>query len=249
MRVSIITIVYNNAAMVSEAIQSVLNQDYNDIEYVVIDGRSTDGTVGIIEKFGSLVDTFISEPDGGLYDAINKGVYLATGDIIGLLHSDDIFAHEHVISDIVRVFEHHQVDSVYGDLDYVERGDMNKIVRKWKSGNYERRNFIYGWMPPHPTFYVKKSCFEKYGSYDLTFGSAADYELMLRFMFKYGISAAYLPEVVIKMRVGGKSNESFKNRLMANSQDYRAWLKNGLKPKFYTRILKPLQKLPQYFAT
>ncbi len=249
MRVSIITIVYNNAATVSDAVQSVLNQDYKGIEYIVIDGKSTDGTVEIIEKYGSLIDTFISEPDGGLYDAINKGIYLATGDVIGLLHSDDVFANDHVVSDIVKIFESRQVDSVYGDLDYVERSNMNNIVRKWKSGSYDRKNFVYGWMPPHPTFYVRKSCFEKYGSYDLTFGSAADYELMLRFMFKFDVTTAYLPEVMVKMRVGGKSNASIKNRIMANSQDYRAWLKNGLKPKFYTRILKPLQKLPQYFAT
>ena len=249
MRVSIITIVFNNAATVSDAVQSVLSQDYKDIEYIVIDGKSTDGTVEIIEKYGSLIDTFISEPDGGLYDAINKGIYLATGDVIGLLHSDDVFASDHVVSDIVQTIESRQVDCVYGDLDYVERANMNTIVRKWKSGPYDRKNFIYGWMPPHPTFYVRKSCFEKYGSYDMTFGSAADYELMLRFMFKFDVSAAYLPEVMVKMRVGGKSNASFKNRIMANSQDYRAWLKNGLKPKFYTRILKPLQKIPQYFAT
>ena len=249
MRVSIITIVFNNATTVSDAVQSVLSQDYKDIEYIVIDGKSTDGTVEIIEKYGSLIDTFISEPDGGLYDAINKGIYLATGDVIGLLHSDDVFANDHVVSDIVKTFESQNVDSVYGDLDYVERDNMNGIVRKWKSGPYDRKNFIYGWMPPHPTFYVRKSCFEKYGYYDMTFGSAADYELMLRLLFKFDVTAAYLPEVMVKMRVGGKSNASIKNRIMANSQDYRAWLKNGLKPKFYTRILKPLQKLPQYFAT
>lgn len=249
MRVSIITIVYNNAVTVADAIQSVLNQDYQDIEYIIIDGKSTDGTVEVIEKFGRLVDMFISEPDGGLYDAINKGIHLATGDIIGLLHSDDIFANDHVISDIVKTFESRQVDSVYGDLDYVDRGNMNNIVRKWKSGSYDRNNFIYGWMPPHPTFYAKKSCFDKYGSYDLTFGSAADYELMLRFLFKFDISTAYLSDVLVKMRVGGKSNATLKNRIMANSQDYRAWLKNGLKPKFYTRILKPLHKIPQYFTT
>lgn len=248
MRISVITIVYNNDTFISKAIDSVLYQDYPDLEYIVVDGQSVDNTIPIINSYGNQIDTFISEKDNGLYDAINKGIELATGDVIGLLHSDDLYASSKVISTVANTFAQKNVDSVYGNLIYIDRRNPNKIVRKWISGTYERQKFLFGWMPPHPTFFVRRDFFQQYGSYDLSFGSAADYELMLRFLFKYGISTAYIPDILVKMRVGGKSNATFINRFKANNQDYRAWLENDLNPRFYTRFLKPLQKLPQYFV-
>lgn len=248
MKISIITVVYNNCKTISDTIQSVLSQKYNDIEYIVIDGESTDGTIDIIEKYDKYIDIIVSEKDEGIYDAINKGIKVASGDIIGLLHSDDVFTSDQVISRVGHTFYDLNIDSTYGDLIYVDKNNSDKIIRKWRSGKYDRNKFLYGWMPPHPTFFVKRNMFEKYGFYDLSFRSAADYELMLRFLFKYQISSYYIPEILVKMRIGGKSNESIRNRLIANGQDHRAWQKNELSPRFYTRYLKPLHKITQFIG-
>lgn len=245
-KISIITIVYNNRETIADTIESVLGQTYPDIEYIVVDGLSTDGTVDVVKKYGARISKFVSEKDKGLYDAINKGIRMATGEIIGFLHSDDIFYSANAVASVAAAFKASQTDSVYADLLYVQKEDTDKVVRNWISGNYNRENFMYGWMPPHPTFYVKKSCYEQYGLYDLRFRSAADYELMLRFLFKHQISTTYIPETLIKMRVGGKSNVTLKNRIQANREDYAAWQVNELQPRFYTRYLKPLRKLVQF---
>jgi glycosyltransferase involved in cell wall biosynthesis len=245
-KISIITIVYNNRETIADAIDSVLSQTYPNIEYIVVDGLSNDGTVEVVKSYGSRISKFISEKDKGLYDAINKGIELASGDVIGLLHSDDIFYSKDTVAGIASAFKAHHTDSIYGDLLYVQKEDTDKIVRNWVSGTYCRENFLYGWMPPHPSFYVKKECYQKYGLFNTSFKSAADYELMLRFLFKHSISTAYLPEVLVRMRVGGKSNVTLKNRIRANQEDYNAWVVNGLQPKFYTRYLKPLRKLTQF---
>ena len=246
MKVSIITIVYNNRETIADAIESVLGQTYPNIEYIVVDGLSTDGTVEVVKGYGDRITKFVSGKDSGLYDAINKGIRMATGDVIGLLHSDDIFYSKDVISAVVDEFITRGSDSVYADLVYVDRENPDRVIRNWKSGNYNRNNFIYGWMPPHPTFYVKREVYERFGLYDTKFRSAADYELMLRYLYKHGISTAYIPEYFVRMRVGGKSNVSLKNRIRANKEDYKAWHINGLQPRFYTRFLKPLRKLTQF---
>lgn len=246
MKISIITIVYNNRETITDTIESVLGQTYPDIEYIVVDGQSTDGTVEAVKNYGNKITTFISEPDKGLYDAINKGIRLATGDVIGLLHSDDIFYSKDTVSNIAEAFLKHDTESVYGDLLYVQKSNTDIVVRNWVSGKYKRENFLFGWMPPHPTFYVKREIYQKLGLYNTIFKSAADYELMLRFLYKHNISTTYIPEKLVKMRVGGKSNATLKNRLHANQEDYRSWIINGLKPPFYTRFLKPLRKLVQF---
>lgn len=246
LKVSIITVVYNNVQTLRDTIESVLAQEYPHIEYIVVDGQSTDGTVELVQSYGSRIGKFISEPDKGLYDAINKGISVASGDVIGLLHSDDLFYDNKAVRKIARAFEQQAVDSVYADLHYVDKVDTGRVIRNWQSGEYKRKRFQTGWMPPHPTFYVKKEVYEQHGLYDTEFKSAADYELMLRLLYKYGISTAYIPDTLVKMRVGGESNRSLKNRLRANREDFMAWKKNNLDPKFYTRILKPLRKLPQF---
>ena len=246
MKISIITIVYNNRETIADAIESVLSQTYPNIEYIVVDGLSTDGTVEVVKSYGDRITRFVSEKDKGLYDAINKGIKMATGDVIGLLHSDDVFYSPDAIEKVAGAFKSKNTDSVYADLLYVQKEDTNKVVRNWVSGSYQRDNFLYGWMPPHPTFYVKKSCYEQYGLYNTLFKSAADYELMLRFLYKYKVSTCYIPEKLVKMRVGGKSNVTLKNRIRANREDYNAWLINDLQPRFYTRYLKPLRKLTQF---
>lgn len=247
MKVSIITITFNSEATIEQTLLSVIEQSYSNIEYIIVDGKSSDGTLEIVQKYKSKLSKIISEKDKGLYDALNKGIELATGDVIGFLHSDDFYIHNRVIQNYVKVFQSNHCDAVYSDLYYVDRLNPDKIIRRWKSGTYHSGSFLNGWMPPHPTFFVKKNMYEAYGNFDLEFKSAADYELMLRFIYKNKIKLAYLPEYTIKMRTGGKSNVSFKNRFTANLEDRMAWKKNGLKPKFYTLYLKPIRKLLQFF--
>jgi glycosyltransferase involved in cell wall biosynthesis len=245
-KVSIITVVYNNHKTIKEAITSVQTQLHNNVEHIIIDGGSTDGTVEIIRKSIDKNTVFVSEKDNGLYDALNKGIRLATGDVIGILHSDDIFNSTNVLSDVVNAFNANQVDSVYADLVYVNRQKSEKVLRNWISGEFSKRKFLLGWMPPHPTFFVKKEIFRKFGLYDTDFKSAADYELMLRLLYKNNISTHYIPKTMVRMRLGGESNKSIRNRLKANQEDYKAWQKNNLSPSAYLRILKPLIKLPQF---
>ena len=246
MKVSIITITYNSAETIEDTIQSVLSQDYSDIEYIIIDGASKDGTLEIIERYRNSISTVISERDKGIYDAMNKGVQKATGDVIGILNSDDFYADASVISDLVRTMQLTESDACYADLVYVDRHDTNRIIRSWKSGDYRQGHFLRGWMPPHPTFFVKRSIYETHGTYSLELRSAADYELMLRFIHKHAISLSYLPRVITKMRTGGQSNVSLKNRWRANREDRLAWKINDLQPGFFTLLRKPLSKLLQY---
>ena len=243
MKVSIITVSYNSAKTIEDTIHSVLNQDYNNIEYIVIDGLSSDNTVEIINRYKSEISHFISEPDSGIYDAMNKGVVASTGDLIGILNSDDVYENSSVISNIINALDGN--DAVYADLVYVQQDNLNRIKRVWKSGKYKVDSFLFGWMPPHPTFFVKKECYEKYGLYNTALNSAADYELMLRFIHKNKIRIAYYTNVIVKMRLGGVSNLSMMNRCRANREDKLAWKMNNLKPKWFTLLLKPLKKLKQ----
>jgi len=246
MKVSIITITYNSAETIEDTIRSVLSQDYSDIEYIVVDGASKDSTLEIIERNRSSISKFVSERDKGIYDAMNKGVSMAPGDVIGILNSDDFYADTHVISDIVKTLAQSNSDACYADLVYVDRIATSKVIRSWISGEYRHGDFLRGWMPPHPTFFVKRSVYEAHGNYSLQLRSAADYELMLRFIHKHGIRLSYLPRVITKMRAGGQSNVTLKNRWKANKEDRLAWKMNGLQPGFLTLIRKPLSKLLQY---
>jgi len=245
-KVSIITSSYNSGATIADTINSVNKQTYSNIEHVFIDGKSTDSSVEQIENISTREKKITSEKDKGIYDAMNKGVKTASGDVIGILNSDDFYAYENVITDVVELFENSKADAVYADLDYVEEVDTNKVVRKWRSGNYKYGDFKWGWMPPHPTLFLKKEVYEKYGNFNLELKSAADYEIMLRFIHKNKIKLSYLPKVTVKMRVGGLSNSSLKHRIFANNEDRKAWKINGLKPYFFTLYMKPLRKITQY---
>jgi glycosyltransferase len=248
MKISVITASFNNADTIADTIRSVIAQDYADVEYIIIDGGSADATMKIADEFKSKISKVISEKDEGIYFALNKGIELAAGDVIAFLHADDIFANTQVLSKVMRLFKEQQVKSVYGDLHYVDRGDTSKIIRNWRSGEYAHGMFRKGWMPPHPSFFLKKEVYAEFGTFNTSFRSAADYELMLRMLHKHKISTAYLPEVIVKMRVGGVSNASVKNRVKANREDKRAWEVNGLKPGMLTFIRKPLSKIKQYFG-
>lgn len=246
MKISIITVCYNSAKTIQDCIQSVVNQSYPDVEYILIDGQSTDNTLEIVHSFGNKISQVISEQDNGMYDAINKGIKLATGDIIGILNSDDMYVDEQVLSEVVQKMKATNADALYADLNYVDQLDTNKVIRYWKSGVYKKGSFLAGWMPPHPTFFIKKDFYLQYGGYSLDLVSAADYELMLRMVHKNSAKIAYLPRVIVNMRVGGMSNASLSNRLRANKEDRKAWEMNGLTPRSFTLLFKPLRKLIQY---
>ncbi|GAB4222761.1 MAG: glycosyltransferase family 2 protein [Francisella sp.] len=247
MKVSIITVVYNNKKTIKDAIESVLDQSYKNIEYIIVDGASNDGTVDIIKSYGSKITKFISEPDRGLYDAMNKGVKLATGDIIGILNSDDLYNSNDILEVVVNEFKCKDIDCLYGDLEYVDANNVNKVIRYWKSKDYTAGLFKKGWHPAHPTFFVKRECYEKYGIFNLNFKLSADYEIMLRFLEKYKLKSSYIPKTFVKMRVGGESNRSLSNIIKANLECYKAWKTNDLyiNPIYFT--LKPLSKFLQFF--
>ena len=246
MKVTIITPTFNSAATVRDTLQSVAAQSYGAIEHIIVDGRSQDETLEFISAF-SHVSKVISEQDLGIFDAMNKGITQAQGDIIGILNSDDIYSSTEVIQQVVQIFQTTGSDALYANLVYTRREDTSKVVRRWVSGNYVRTNFYRGWMPPHPTFFVKKSIYDQFGTFNLALKNAADYELMLRFLFKENIKVAYLPIELVRMRVGGASNRSLRSRISSNRMDAMAWRINGLQPKWYTFIRKPLSKLKQYF--
>jgi glycosyltransferase involved in cell wall biosynthesis len=243
--ISIITACRNSAGTIKDCLLSVNHQTFA-CEHIIIDGASTDGTQALIAKLASPHTKLISEPDRGLYDALNKGLKLATGDVVGILHADDVYAHESVLERVAGTLRKKNVDSCYGDLVYVDPSNLQKAVRFWKSGPYRKDCFYWGWMPPHPTFFVRRSIYEAHGDFNLDLGTSADYELMLRFLFKYGISAAYLPEVLVIMRAGGLSNRSWKNRLNAHRMDRRAWKINELQPRPWTLLAKPVSKVLQF---
>lgn len=244
MKVTIITVAFNAAKTIADTLSSVAAQSHPDVEHIVVDGGSTDGTQAVVEQFPH-VSRFISEKDEGLYFAMNKGLALATGDVVAILNADDFYTHTNAIAKIVQCFKEQQVDSVYADLVYVNK-DYTKITRNWKAGAFSRTKFYNGWMVPHPTFFVKRECYQKLGYFDTSLRYAADYELMLRFMFKHQITSFYIPETLVIMKSGGKSNASIFNRYKINREDRRAWTINHLQPHLFTLILKPLRKLTQY---
>ena len=245
MKVSIITIAYNSGKSIADAINSVVSQTYPDIEYIIVDGKSKDNTVEVVKSFGDKISQFVSEPDKGIYDALNKGIDMATGDIIGFMHSDDLFANQDIIAHVVEKFKNNDTDSLYGDLQYVYKEDTNKVLRYWKSGNFSLKQLKLGWMPPHPTLYIKKWVYKKYGGFNIDMGIAADYDSMLRFLGKYKISTQYLPEVMVKMRVGGASNRSLKNIIKKSSEDWDAIQRNEF-GNIFTLIFKNLRKVTQF---
>lgn len=243
-KISLITISRNAALTIQHCMDTVAMQTYPHVEYIVIDGNSNDGTWELILKNKSQLHFLKSEPDLGIYDAINKGIKMATGDVVGLLHTDDYFADDEVLSDIANFFTEKNPDVLYADLDYVDQQD--RVVRKWRSGDYQQAKFNFGWMPPHPTFYVKRHLFDDFGLYNLDYGSAADYELMLRFMYLNKLKVGYLDKVIVKMRIGGLSNRSFKNRVLAWRSDFKAMKKHKIRIPLLGIILKPLRKIAQF---
>ena len=240
-KVSIITVVLNGQDTIEDCMRSVLGQTHPDLEYIIIDGGSSDDTLEKIKGYGNHVTKLISEPDMGIYDAMNKGIKLASGEIVGILNSDDIYSDTEVVSLVVKEFLEVDAEAVFADLLYVDRGDLQKVKRYYRSANFHVNKFAYGWMPAHPTFFVKREMYEKYGLFKTDYQIAADYELLVRFFYKNKVSYSYIPKVLVRMRTGGISTKSIKSNWILNREIIRACKENGIK----SNMLKVLSKYPR----
>lgn len=247
MKISIVTAVYNREKTVAQAIRSVAAQSHSDVEHLIVDGASTDGTLSEVLRHNSAGMQVISEPDCGIYDALNKGIRSATGDIVGLMHSDDFFAHEHVLEKVAFAFATTDADAVYGDLDYVASTDTSKVIRHWRSGEFVPQRLARGWMPPHPTLFIRRDAMLRLGLYNTDYRISADYEATLRWFGTGQLSLTYIPEVLVKMRVGGESNRSLGRIILKSREDYRALRSTGL-GGVGALICKNLSKLPQFMT-
>jgi glycosyltransferase involved in cell wall biosynthesis len=246
MKISLITVVYNGEAFLQDCFNSVIAQTYPDVEYLVIDGGSTDKTLNIIQENRSHIDYFISEKDQGLYDAINKGIQQSTGEVIGILNADDMLTSADVLASVAKTFmANPTLDGLYGDLNYIHPS-THKIIRKWKSRPAAFQDLKKGWMPAHPTLYLKRGLFEQHGAYSLDFGTAADYELILRYFYIHKIKTSYLPMLMVNMRMGGVSNHSFGSRISALINDYKALKVNKMPWPFLVLLKKKISKLNQF---
>lgn len=245
MKISVITVVYNARETVADAIGSMQAQIHSDVELIVIDGASTDGTQAILETYRKQISVLVSEPDNGIYDALNKGISRASGDIIGFLHADDLFADNEVLARVADAFTDPAVDAVYGDLVYVAKSKPDRMIRFWQAGNYEAEQLRYGWMPPHPTYYARREVYERHGGFDTSLRIAADYDCLLRHLHMGNLHCHYIPEVLVRMRVGGTSNRSLKNILRKSAEDYQAIRRNRI-GGIGTLLWKNFRKLPQF---
>ncbi len=245
-KISVVTAVYNRHKTVGQAIESVLGQSYQAIEIIAIDGASTDGTLATLELYRPRLGLLISERDQGIYDALNKGIKHATGDVVGFLHADDIFEDSEVLAKVAAAFQDPTIDAVYGDLVYVRHDDISHVIRYWKSGHYDNAALFRGWMPPHPTFYVRRSIYERLGGFDTRYRIAADYDTILRFLAVGKIHAVYIPEVLVRMRAGGVSNRSLKTIISKSIEDFDI-LKRNQVGGIITLFKKNFSKLSQFF--
>jgi len=244
MKVSVVTVCFNCADTIEDTLRSVLSQVHKNVEYIVVDGGSTDGTQDVVGRSNGRIKKFISEPDEGIYDAMNKGIRMAEGDLVGCLNADDVYADDEVISDVVAAAEAEGVDAVYGDLVYVRRDNPHKVVRYWRAGEYLPGAFRLGWVPPHPTFFCRRSLFEEFGYFDALYRIAGDFELMLRLIEKHGIHLGYIPRPLVRMRVGGRAN-TIRGMLCGNREILHAFTANGLKPSLNYFWRKPLFRIGQ----
>jgi glycosyltransferase len=245
LKISIITAVYNNSATIEDALLSVASQTYRPIEHIVIDGNSNDGTKAILDQYRDKISILVSESDTGIYNALNKGLKLATGDVIGLLHSDDIFADNNVVENIINAFETDHPDGVYGDLQYVAKDNTKDIFRYWQSSAFHPKMLRRGWMPPHPTLFLSKNIIAKTGYYNERYRIAADYDFMLRTLSQPNAKFKYIPKIITKMRTGGASNRSIKNIIFKMWEDYLILRRNNI-GGMVALLIKNFSKLKQF---
>lgn len=238
MKISILTVSYNSASTIQDTIESVKSQEYKDIEYIIIDGNSTDGTVDIIKANAAHVTKWISEPDKGIYDAMNKAVKLATGEVVGILNSDDYYADTTILSHVAKAFEDPAIDAVFGNLVFVDPSNLNKVVRTYSSGHWHPKKLSWGFMPAHPTFFVRRKYYEQFGLFKTDYKIAADYELLIRFLYVHKLTYTYLPLTMVKMRRGGVSSRSWKSNVILNNEIMRGCRENGI----YTNVVMVYSK-------
>lgn len=247
MKISVITTTYNSASTVQDTIGSVGRQVFDgEVEYIIIDGGSTDATLDIVGQYPGLVTKVISEPDSGLYDAMNKGIRLATGDVVGILNSDDFYTSDDVLATIAGEFERKEVDAVYGDVHFVRPDNLDKCVRYYSSSMFSPFFLRFGFMPAHPSFYVRRECYEQYGLYDTSYRIASDYDMMVRLFYKYKITYSYIKRDMVTMRTGGLSTKNLKNRMLITSEDVKACRRNGLYSNVAMISLKYLYKIFEF---
>jgi glycosyltransferase involved in cell wall biosynthesis len=249
LKISIITAVFNREATIANAIESLQSQLYKNIEHIIIDGSSTDGTLDKIKVLANENTKLVSEPDGGIYDALNKGIRMASGDVVGFLHSDDIFADENVLMDVIRSFAENDGDGVYGDLNYVSPAKPTRIIRYWCAGEYSRKKLHYGWMPPHPALFLKKGLIDKWGGFVDRFQISADYDAMLRYLLLGNAKLTYHPRVLVSMTTGGESNKSVERIWKKSREDLQIirMYKLGFLFGLDTLFFKNINKIPQFF--
>lgn len=246
MKISIITATYNSSATIASCIASVNEQSYRNIEHIIIDGSSSDNTLEIVRNTPNRITKIISEPDQGIYDAMNKGIVAATGDIIGILNSDDFLASADILELIAKTFEQENCDAIFGNLDFVAPNNTEKVIRKWKSSTFKNGSFAKGWHSPHPTFYVKREIYQKYGTFDISLKVSADFEIMLRFLERYKIKAHYLDRIIVKMRYGGESTGSLRKILRGNYNIKKAFKKNDIKVSPFYPFIRLIPKLKEF---
>jgi len=247
MKITVVTVVLNGVETIAQTIESVGQQSHKDIEHIIIDGGSTDGTLDIIDRYRNSIASFVTEPDNGLYDAMNKGIRLATGNVIGTLSSDDFYANELVLQKVNRAFETDSIDACYSNLVYVDKQNTEKVVRYWQSRSFQPGLFNKGWLPAHPTFFVKRDVYEKFGDFDLRYRYQSDFELTMRFLEIHRIRAKFVPEIWVKMRMGGTTNRSLVNVVKGNLESYQACKRHGLKVTPLYFVVKFMSRLPQFF--
>ena len=249
MKLSIVTVCYNSDKTIGHTLRSVREQTYGLIEHIVIDGGSTDNTLAVVSAEGSHLAKIVSEKDSGIYDAMNKGIAMATGEIIGFINSDDFYASSDVLAKVVAVFNDSNIDACYSDLCYVKKNDILAVVRYWKSSTFRPNSFGGGWCPPHPTFFVRREIYERFGVFDLSYKIAADFELMMRLLEVHDVRVKYIPEVLVKMRMGGTSNRSLSNIVKQNKEVLRALKSHGF-PSSIWRVLvhKLISRGQQFFV-
>ena len=244
MKISIITVVYNNVETIAQCAKSVIDQDYKDIEYIVVDGNSNDGTLDVINEFRDHISVLISEEDEGMYHAMNKGIHASNGDIIGILNADDFYSSDIIITKVIEKFDATNCDGLYADLVYVDRKNGKKQVRYFRAG--KQKSFLSGWHPPHPTFFVKKDIYKKFGLYNTSLKIAADFEMMMRLIEKEKIKLSYIDEIIVKMRTGGASNKSLMNIARTYSQNRKSFMLNNIKYPLFYPFIRYLSKVKQY---
>ncbi len=247
-RISVITVCFNSAATIEDTLRSVAAQTHAEVEHIVIDGKSTDNTMAIVERYRAGLARVVSEPDRGVYDAMNKGIALATGDVVGFLNADDVFADTESLASIAAAFDRPEADACYADLVYVDKDDTSRVVRYWKSRDYRPGLARQGWMPAHPTFYVRRRVYQQHGGFDLQYRFQSDFDLTTRLLEVHRIKSVYIPRILIRMRAGGMTNNSYMNILKGNLEAYRACRNNGLDVGPWFILQKILSRLPQFFA-